>query len=625
MIDENPGRFPLGGTRAVIYAATARKGRLSGAVHHALTALREVADYLVVVTGELAPDEISLLRGVADEIVSQTDGGEGLHAHGPFVRSHAERLGAFDEVVLTNDQWFGPVAPIKPVVERMEDRYLDVWSLTDRREGVSGARTEGGDGRVQLSGYWLAVRQRVWKSDAWHRLWRGISATTSERRHAHGAEVALSEQLTAAGFRLAAAFPSENYPAEHPDMFNVDLLLADGCPAVKREIFNGYPLFYDQHAIVGRRIAAAMAGQGYPVDLLWSDLAATVAPKRLHTNGAMLEVLPDRELATGHVPLRILGIVHVVDLDPLPDLIARTVLVPGIERIVFTMADASHRGAIEAAWEATGHVEGIAVEIREALGRDTPDTAVVFDECRDLTFSGEVDLVLAVHTGAAPSMTSNARSYFEKQQYDCLLHSPGYTANVIQLFRDHTSLGIVFPPTPHIGMSTLGEGWLGQADAVSKTMKRLEIDVPLDWASPHAPVGGMWLGRPEALRLLGGQEWPVGEKTSLVHSRLHAYAAGELGYHARTVATAEHAGLSHGSLEYTTDFMSRTSYGYPAGYTALLHRAGPVGAGRGVDFARMWVRYRRPHWWGVLSRLGRVARATRAVGRSVRRRLRKRA
>jgi len=623
MIDGNPGRFPLGGSRAVVYAATARKGRLSGAVHHALTGLREIADHLVVVTGVLSTDERSLLNAVADEIVSQGDAGEGLHAHGPFVRSQAERLSAFDEVVLTNDQWFGPVAPIEPVVERMEDRYLDVWSLTDRREGVPGSRTEGGDGRVQLSGYWLAVRQRVWRSDAWSHLWRGIAATPSEQRHANGAEVALSEQLTAAGFRLAAAFPSEHYPAEHPDMFNVDLLLADGCPAVKREIFNGYPLFYDQHAIVGRRIAAAMGEHGYPVDLLWSDLAATVAPKRLHTNGAMLEVLPDRELATGHVPLRILGVVHVVDPEPLPDLVARTVLVPGINRIVFTMADATHRGAIEAAWETAGAPEGIAFEVREALGRNTPDTAVVFDECRDLTLDGGFDLVLAVHTGASSSWTRNARSYFTRQQYDCLLHSPGYTANVIQLFRERESLGLVFPPTPHIGMSTLGEGWRGQADAVAKTIKRLGIDVPLDWASPLAPVGGMWIGRPEALRLLGEQKWPVGEEASLLHSRLHAYAAGERGYHARTVATAEHAGLSHGSLEYTTDFMSRTSYGYPAGYTALLHRAGPVGAGRGVDFVRMWVRYRRPHWWGVLSRLGRAARTVRAVGRSVRRRLRK--
>lgn len=609
-----PVRFPLGGTRGAIFSAQAHSGRLTDATLYSLSALREHIDHVILVVGGLDAEGRSAAASYADRIVDVGRDVHGLWAYAAGLRAWGSGERAFDEIVLTGDGWFGPVSPLGPVIERMEARYLDMWSLTDRREAQRRDRSEGRDGALRLSTYWVAVRRRLRESSAWQKFWSNLPARPEHRWEVRDVEFHLSEVVTRAGFRVGAAFSSEDYPAEHPDMFNVDLLIEDGCPAVAREVLDGYPLFYDQHAISGRRISAAMAARGYPVGLMWSDLARTCPPKQVHTNGAMLEILPSAERSPGREPMRVLAVIHVLETEVLPDVIERVTAVPGLARVILTLSEESARTAVETAWRDASTADSVSWEIRAATTRRGADTIVVFDECRDAVFSDEIDLVVALHTGIEERLSRNAARYFRRQQFECLLGGgAGYVANIIELFRREAELGLVFPPTPHIGMSTLGDGWVGQRSHAERLLKKLRVHVPLDWASPHAPVGGMWWGRPDAVRLLAEERWGTDSATSAVHSRLHAYVAGERGYYTRTAATSEHAGLSHGSLEYIGDHMAMTSYGYPAGYTSLLHRAGPVGSGRGVDFARMWLRYRHPDWWRVVSRFGRVVRTARRI------------
>lgn len=601
--------FPPGGQRGIVYAVTSRKGDVDDAALFALNRLREHAQFIAVVAGPLTSSAYDKLAPLADEVIRINENTSGLWAHREAVSQLGPRLDRFDELILTGDGWFGPVGSFTPAFERMERRSLDVWSMTDRRDPRSRDRTEGRDGALSLNPTWLAIRRRTLASKAWRDFW----AQLPQRRpaviwKARLAEARFSHHMVRAGFRIGSAFPSDDYPAEHADMFNVDLLLRDGCPIVLREVFDGYPLFFDQHAIVGRRVAAAMREGGYPIHLLWGNLARTVAPKALHTNAGMLEVLPE----TGSIPstprFRVLAIVHVTQREGLKDTFERLRWVPGLQRIVATVAGPAEGDDVRAVWRGEHASGAVDLEIRETPGLNVLDTSAALAKCGDLTSSGAFDLIVAVHTGVPGGLVRNAQRYFRRQQLECLLAGPDYIEHVLNLFEMEPGLGLVFPPTPHIGMSTLGDGWLGQRAIAEAILRELGIEVPVDWASPHAPIGGMWIGRPEALTLMTRVNDEKRGLSSDMRTRLLAYAAGELGYHTRTVATAEHASLSHNSLEYTTDHMSMTLYGYPAGYTSILHRAGPVGTGRGRDFLRMYLRYRHPRTWAALARAGRWAR-----------------
>lgn len=605
--------FPPGGIRGIVYAVLSRKGDVDDATLFALKGLRAHAQFVAVATGRLTPEAEAKLRPFVDELIDVGEGTQGLWAHQRAVAHLGGRVHGFDELILTGNGWFGPVGSFDATFERMDRRSVDVWAMTDRRDPRPRDASEGHDGTLTLNPIWLAVRRRALSSRAWSAFWRRLPPRPDLEWKARLAEARFGRAMSRAGFRVAAAFSSDDYPAEHADMFNADLMLRDGCPVVLRDVFDGYPLFFDQHAIVGRRIAAQMAERGYPVEMLWANLARTLAPKTLHTNGAMLEVLPSAPITSDADDLRVLGVVHVTQTDGLEDVLTRLTWVPGLRHVVSTVAAGQLADAVREAWSRVG--ADVTLEVREAPARTEPDTSVVFEECADLSLSGRFDLLVAVHTGEPIGLVRNAKRYFRRQQLDCLLADPGYIQNVLGLFRREPGLGLVFPPTPHIGMSTFGAGWLGLRSEAARVLAAADIAVPLDWASPHAPIGGMWIGRPEALRLLAGVDSPGAPLPAPLRTRLHAYAAGELGYHTRTVATAEHAGLSHNSLEYTTDHMSMTLYGYPAGYTSILHRAGPVGAGRGRDFARMYLRYRRPRIWAVVARIGRAGRALREMRR----------
>jgi len=133
--------------------------------------------------------------------------------------------------------------------------------------------------------------------------------------------------------------------------------------------------------------------------------------------------------------------------------------------------------------------------------------AAYFVGCRDVLTPGRYDLVVKAHTRQPRRRSANAVRYFHRYQLENLLSSRGYVRNLLRLFEREPGLGAVFPPTIHIGYATLGDGWGRYRDAAEKLAKKIGIRVPFDGATPLAPLGGMWVARPEALRLLSEQPW----------------------------------------------------------------------------------------------------------------------
>jgi rhamnosyltransferase len=237
-----------------------------------------------------------------------------------------------------------------------------------------------------------------------------------------------------------------------------------------------------------------------------------------------------------------------------------------------------------------------------------------FIGCRDILESGRYDLVVKLHSRAPRKRGANIARYFRRYQLENLVSSPGQFANLLQLFEREPGLGAVFPPMMHIGYALAGRGWSHYREPALEISRRLGIKVPFDGASPLAPMGGMWVGRPEALRLLledqlRYEDYAVakrdGADLARVQERLVPLALGELGYHCRTVLNQEHAGIAYANLAYKLDQMSITPPGYPLEQIQWLHRAGWAGAGGIVAMTRMYVRLNHP---ATAARLGPLLR-----------------
>ncbi|MEV5072271.1 hypothetical protein MRBLMI12_003928 [Microbacterium sp. LMI12-1-1.1] len=582
--------------RLIVYAVSRTDRRIDDFVMHALAALRPHGERLVVIVPAGTPEiEIERLRSLVDDVFSVPASGFDPAGYALAVDAEAD-IERYDEVVLTGDAWFGPVSDFGPVLERMAGEATTVWAMVENSGSGPETFPDAGVTPPSLPWAWTALRRDAFASGAWRRYWdgRGRGAGAAE-------ETAFLRHFAPGDASVSFAFPADRYPSTNPALFTPSLLLDDGCPFVLRTVFLQYPPYLDRFAVIGRELLQHVDELGFPLALVWQNLARTVQPKALYAIAGMLEVLPDTDVAYDRAsPFRIAAIVHVSDLDSVQDLFSRLGYIPSPYHLYVTTTDGKRAEKLQRMLERRDDPQLASFDVRVTPANRGRDMSDLFVGCRDVLLSGNFDLIVKVHARRTRDKTVNVRRYFRRYQYDNLLHSPGYVANLLALFQKEPGLGVVFPPMMHIGYSMMGHAWGGLREPAEDLGRSLGITVPFDAVSPLAPFGGMWIGRPEALLPLMGKRWmfrDYGKRTgqtyrdlARVQERLVAYAGAELGYHARTVLTREHASISHTILESKIDNLFSTTRGWPVEQIALMQRAGDAGHMGTVALARMYIR-----------------------------------
>jgi len=586
-----------GADRAVVYGVRAT-GRLEQTSILALRSLRDVAATIVLVhPGPLSAEHRALVDGLVDEVL-ETGSGEFASSSYSEAVDRVRRRPEIAEIVLTGDSWFGPVADLGPLFERMSSSDADVWDLVPPTPPRESFPEEGFPGAADRPWFFTAVRRGFLDGGAWDRWW-GQEQPAGER------ERSLLSFAAATGARHERAFDTERFHTHDPALFAPEDLLDIGVPFVDRAVFTSYPPFLDRFAILGAEIAEMMGERGYPLGVLRSGLAASMPPKALNTNLGLLSVLSDVavEPESGS-SLSIAAIVHVSDIDEVDEVLRRLQYLPSGASVIVTTTEGVTAARLERLLEAWAATNAHTYELRvtpQSPGRDMAD---FFVGCRDILQSDEYDLVVKLHMRRAPWKTMNRLRYFRRYQFDNLLSSPGYVRNLLSLFEREEQLGVVFPPMIHIGYATMGRGWAMLQPHAKRLAKRLGIRVPLDVISPLAPYGGMWVGRPAAFRAMMNRRWTFADYDwrfqrrfgHLAHlqERLISAAAGQSGYYCRTVMNYAHAEISYTALEYKVDQLFSTTRGWPVEQIRLLHRAGYTGYGGTVALVRMFLRVNHP-------------------------------
>ena len=301
----------------------------------------------------------------------------------------------------------------------------------------------------------------MFTSPAWEEYWREMPMIVSYQESIVRHESRFTSWFAKQGFRPGVAFPVEDYHSLHPIMDDVAQMIRDGCPIVKRRTFFHDPLYNESHATDGRQVTRLMAERGYPVEHLYANLARTSKPRSLMTNLALLEVLPDVDLGYDPAaPLRVVAVAHIYYPEMTDEILDRLDTLPGDYDLVITTADERRSAAIRETLARRGREADLRV-VASNRGRDV---SAFFVDCRDVIESDEHDLVVKVHSKRSPQDAPPIAELFKRHLFENLLASPGHTANVLRLFQQHDSLGMVFPPVYHIAYPTLGHAWFGNEE-----------------------------------------------------------------------------------------------------------------------------------------------------------------
>lgn len=596
--------FPESGRRLLIYVVYDRRGDVEEYIPYALNALRPHAStILAVVNGTLSEEGRARLEPVVDQIIVRENRGYDIWGYKEGLDAVGGSLVEYDEVVLANDTWFGPVQPFGPVFERMDQRPLHFWGMTDHVRVEPHPFTNSGYLPYHLQSYWVAVRREMFLSLEWAAYWRDLPEMTSYSDAVVKHEGVFTEHFTDHGFVGEVAFPTFTDKVENHAVLYAEQLIEAGCPTLKRRPFFQWPPYLDHLGVVGRWTLDTVERLGYPMELVYADLARNVEPRTLNADAAMLEVLGEDGSGYDDMrPLRILVIAHIFYPEMTDEIFVRAQMLPAEYDLVVTTPDEIRAADIERRLSAH-EVEGT-VEVRVVASNSGRDQSAFFIGCRDLLLSGDYDLVVKLHSKKTPQDGYNVGVHFASQQFDNLLRSPGYAANVVGLFQREAGLGIVFPPTVHIGYPSLGHGWWANKPGFERLRGELGIHVPVDDVSPLAPFGSMFVARPEALRILAEHPWgyeefggaPAYEDGGLAHilERMPVYAAGERGFHARTIANTNYFASSYTALDFNFDQFSSTLPDTTMQQIELLRGLGPIEFGTLPDFMRMYTRRHRP-------------------------------
>lgn len=507
--------------------------------------------------------------------------------------------GEIDEIVLTGDGWFGPLDSFDAMLARMDAVQADGWQAAE----ITGALDESFPDQAHplrpMPWAWFVARRSLFESSAWRAFWEALPRLGPPAEH----ERVIAARLAAAGQRVEFAFPASDYPTHNAPAHVPDLLIQDGYPFLDRGIFTWWPTYLDRHGIIGADILGIAAQHGLDRDRVVASLARSIAPRTLNANAGLLEILPTRSVVPGPDTsnLRVAAVVYARDLPEFEELCEKLGHLPEGFDLVVTTTDGRKAARIERFVESSRLGNG-RLDVRVTPSRKGRDMADFFVGCHDLLLERQYDVLVKVHARKHTKKTLNVVRYFTRYQTDNLLASPEYVRNLLGEFASKPRLGVIFPPTMHIGYSILGSGWGGLRRSATRYAHRLGVHVPLEDTSPLAPYGGMWMCRPDALRLLAEIRPAYREYSSSgqvknfarVQERLIAHAAAEAGFYSQTVLTPEHAAISHTAIDYKVDQLFSTTRGYPVDAIPRIQSAGRM-SGRGIfGLSRMYLTRNHP-------------------------------
>ncbi|MDP9118535.1 MAG: rhamnan synthesis F family protein [Actinomycetota bacterium] len=562
--------------RVVFYLFYDAHGVVDDYVLHKLRALRQHAEHIFVVSNSILDDDgRARLEQVADTILVRENIGFDVWAYREALEAFGDaRLAEYDELVLTNYTYFGPIYPFRETFDRFDRKQdLDFWGLTaHKRVGVNPLAAEGDDGPLEahIQSHWIAVRRTLFTAVEFAEYWRTMPAITSYLDSIRYHEARFTKHFADRGFRYEVAFPADDYPADNPVMDCTGQMLDNRCPIVKRRVFFHEPLYMDRQGVLGKRVLEKITEAGYPAELIWSNLVPSTEPRTLYTNLAMLSVLPDLE-PSGRPQWqpRICVMAHIYYVDMIAELMGAIGNIPVPFDLVATTDTQAKQDAIA---QALRDYPINKVEVRVVESNSGRSESAFLITCRDVLTSGSYDLILKVHSKKSPQDGYNSGSVFKNHTIDNLLSSPGYIAHLLQLFELEPKLGMVIPPLIHIGFPTLGHSWFGNFEPAAELAKTLDIRTPFDPSTPLSANGGMFWARPEALTKLArhpfeftdfvpnDEGWRDGQLPHVLE-RLYSYAAIDAGYLVRVVANADWAAIDYTLLEYK---MQRISSMLPA-------------------------------------------------------------
>ena len=508
--------------RLGIYAFFDPKGVVDDYVFYFLQCLALHTDRIVVVVnGNILPEYNSKLNDLGYSVIVRDNVGFDACAYRQAILS-CNDLSSYDELILCNNSFFGPVYPLTDVFEEMQKREqsatdnkenkLDFWGMTIHSSSEDCILGNKISEHVQT--FFIVFKRKVFTSDVFLNFFENLTPPKSFLEAVLFFEIELTKQLSMVGFNYDAFIKKEKYPNLNVTiLYPYTLIKDDHLPLIKRKVFFED---YENFINVGRGnqsrklIDYIKTEKLYDTNLIWQHLLRTQKFSSLALNLHLNYIVSSKYVNNLHI------------LEKLKEQNKKCALIVYIyyqQSVLRCLNYAQYLNDIfdiyivSSSQLTLDECKRLSIEknltvkrfiIKQNRGRDVSSYLI---ECRDVFF--EYEYVCYFHDKMSPQLKNNLNSVdFFEHCMDSILPSREYALNVLNTFENDEKLGLLVPPPLNWGLFFFSEHLLNSNNAImmKKIFKDLSINLPFD-NNPIAPYGDYFWCRTKALRIIFNKQW----------------------------------------------------------------------------------------------------------------------
>ena len=485
--------------RCGIFLFFDKDGIVDDYIVYMLKELKKQMDHLLVVcNGFVSTEGMERFDNVADDVLYRANLGldVGGYREGLFYLGFKE-LEKYDELVMFNYTFIGPLNSFDPMFEEMNHRDVDFWGITkhhmmDKTQNpVAGIRY--GYMPEHLQSHFFALRSSLFLSYQYKDFMINMINPKNYNESICGYEVIFTKYFSDLGFSWDVYCNTDIYREYvfNPMMFRAKEMIRDlKCPIIKRRAF-----FTDyMDALIntcGETSVEAFEyirkNTSYDEEMIWDNILRLENLRDVHRLMHFNYILP-KEISINQVSsVQSFAVWIVVDsadnmlwyTDYIDEFSDADIYIVGTETIIESLKDNIQNKKVT-------YISSSREEIYFTILLSVYKYSAKYEYMCVLNMhKWDEELRYGIDISA------------EYQAWENLVGSRIYIQNLINTFNENPRLGMLIPPSPVHGkwFEKMEDGWMGYFNIVSDMLKNMNISVNVKKSSePLFPVAGcFWI------------------------------------------------------------------------------------------------------------------------------------
>lgn len=522
-----------------------------------------LTDLVIVCNGLLGDEGKSKLEHLSDKIYIRENKGLDAAAWKSTLTEYIgwQKVETYDELVLFNDSFFGPIYPFKVVFDKMADRPIDFWGLTMHGERQDlhypGCPYKGLPAHIQT--YFLVVRKKMLSDKRFISYWDDMPLYTDYKSVVGGFETTFTRHFADIGFNWDVLVDTRDLDRQKPVNYYIFIphkLLEWGSPVLKyKSICLPLKQILDltKNEDSARCLEYIRENSDYDVGLIYQHILRISNISDIRDSLHLNYILPvDYAYPLPIVKPKVLIILHLFFVDTLDNKLKYIQSIPDFVDILVTTDTAEKRQQITDLFYPFLK-NRLKVILTQNRGRDV---AALLVAAKPLIEG--YDYVCFCHDKKTSYSPYPKGKSFEMLLWDNMLSTSEYINNILHQFETDRFLGLLVPPWPYYNQGNLM--WWRDHPKTKALLEKMGLKADIASDKKVVAVGSVFWCRSQVLKPLLDMDWnyrdfdpeplPSGGTISHAIERIFPYIAQNQGYYTGWVMTPEYASLEISNLQY---------------------------------------------------------------------------